>query len=86
MVTSAGLLYVNQFVGERQDVGVLLLTQVSQEVQESLLQVSCLGVPQLIGQRVRGQIRQESFIPLPFKTLNAVCLTRPFCPNPVACL
>ena len=51
MVTSASLLYVNEFVWERQDVGVLLLTHVSQEVQESLLQVSCLGVPQLIGQR-----------------------------------
>jgi hypothetical protein len=65
MVTSASLLYVNEFVRERQDVGVLLLTHVSQEVQESLLQVSCLGVPQLIGQRADSKVHP------PFKTFNA---------------
>lgn len=51
VVTSAGLLHVDELVWEGHDVGILLLTNVSQEVQQRLLQVSRLGIPQLIGQR-----------------------------------
>ena len=39
-VTSAGLLHVDEIVGEGHDLGILLLAHVGQEVQQCLLLVS----------------------------------------------
>ena len=51
--TSAGLFHVDELVWKAHDIRILLLAQISKEVEQCLLQISCFGVTQLIGRRVR---------------------------------
>lgn len=53
--TSAGFLQVNKLLGEVHDVGMLLLTHVCQEMQESLLLICGLGVSELRVKKDNGR-------------------------------